>query len=686
MHHGSFIHDLAVVMIVAGLVTILFHRFKQPVVLGYLLAGLIIGPHTPPYALVDDKHTIETLAELGVIFLMFSLGLHFRLKKLREVGATAFIAATLEIVFMIGIGYALGRGFGWGTMDSLFLGAILSISSTTIIIKALEELGLTRAKFAELIFGILIVEDILAIAMLALLSGVATTGTLSVWSVLVTMGELTVFLVAVLVFGLLLVPRLLRYVAGFKSPEMLLVTALGLCFGVSLLAVKLEYSVALGAFIIGAVIAESRESARISQLVEPVRDMFSAIFFVAIGMLIQPSMLLEYAGPILAITAAVVVGKVVTCSFGTLVAGNDLRTSMRVGMGLAQIGEFSFIIASLGLTLGVTSTFLYPIAVTVSAITTLLTPYLIKGSDPLIEGFTRLAPQSLLNYLEVYQQSLQGVSRDARHELGRKLLRRAVLQMALNVALITGAFIVANWYAKHPLVMAVELPTWVGELDTLVWLGAVLLVLPLVVATFNKLQGVGVLLAELATLDAPATRRVDTVRVVLANTILLAGMAALMAWMLVISSALLPPWPVLLALLGVVGVIIRVLKRPFTQLYSTAQVSLQETLSQNHEGHEGGHGGHLAEAERPVLPPMLADARLETIEIPTGVEAVGRLIRELALRSRTGASVVGIERQGTAIVNPSPDEELLEGDRVLLIGGQGQIQAATQLLTGARVG
>lgn len=686
MHHGSFIHDLAVVMIVAGLVTILFHRFKQPVVLGYILAGLIIGPHTPPYALVEDKHTIETLAELGVILLMFSLGLHFRLRQLREVGATAFMAATLEIVFMMGIGYALGRGFGWGTMDSLFLGAILAISSTTIIIKALEELGLSRAKFAELIFGILIVEDILAIVILALLSGVATTGSLSLWDVGVTIGELSVFLVSVLVFGVLLVPRLLRYVAKFKSPEMLLVTALGLCFGVSLLAVKLEYSVALGAFIVGAVIAESRESARIAQLIEPVRDMFSAIFFVAIGMLIQPAMLWEYAGPILAITVAVVVGKVVTCSFGTLLAGNDLRTSMRVGMGLAQIGEFSFIIASLGLTLGVTSTFLYPIAVTVSALTTLLTPYLIKSSDPLIEGFTRIAPRSLLNYLEVYRQSLQGVSHDERHLLGRKLLRRAGMLLVLNVLLITGAFIVANWYAKHPLVMAVEFPGWAGGRDTLVWLAAVLLVLPLCVATFNKLYGVGVLLAELGTLDAPATRRVETVKVLIANTVLLAGMAALVVWMVVISSALLPPWPILVTLLVLVGVIVKVLKRPFTQLYSTVQVSLQETLSQTHEGHVEGHGQHGSEPAAPVLPPMLAEARLETIEIPAGVACAGKLIRELALRSRTGASIVGIERQGTALINPSPDEELLHGDRVLLIGGKEQIVSARQLLTSVATG
>ncbi|HEY0552538.1 MAG TPA: cation:proton antiporter, partial [Verrucomicrobiae bacterium] len=372
MHGVALLQDLAVVMIVAGLVTVLFHQFKQPVVLGYIIAGVIIGPHTPPFQLIEDKETIDTLAELGVVFLMFSLGLEFRLRKLKKVGVTALIAATLEILLMFWVGYEVGQLFGWSKMNSIFLGAMLSISSTTIIVKALGELGKSKEHFAQLIFGILIVEDILAIVMIALLSGIAMTGTFQAQAVLVTTTKLVIFLAVALVAGLLTVPRLLGYVGKFKSDEMLLVAVLGLCFGVSLLAVKLGYSVALGAFIIGAVIAESREIGRITHLMEPVRDMFSAVFFVAIGLLIQPALLGHYAVPILVISFAVVVGKVLTCSFGAFVAGNDRRTSLRVGMGLAQIGEFSFIIAALGLSLKVTSDFLYPVAVTVSAITTLL--------------------------------------------------------------------------------------------------------------------------------------------------------------------------------------------------------------------------------------------------------------------------------------------------------------------------
>ena len=383
MHAISFIQDLAVIMLIAGVVTVLFHRFKQPVVLGYIVAGFIIGPHTPPFGLIHDEETIKTLAELGVIFLMFCLGLEFSLRKLFKVGATAFIAAFLEIVLMIWIGYEIGRWFDWNTMDSLFLGAILAISSTTIIVKALNDLKMKNERFAQLIFGVLIVEDILGIGIIALLSSIAVSGTVSSGEVFSTVGKLSLFMIVALVIGILLVPRLLAYVAKFESNEMLLITVLGLCFGFCLLVVKLEYSMVLGAFLIGAIMAESRQLLKIERLIEPVRDLFSAIFFVAIGLMLDPMILLQYAWPIAVITVAVVLGKMLSCGLGAFIAGNDGRTSLRVGMGLSQIGEFSFIIASLGMTLQVTSNFLYPVAVAVSVITTLLTPYLIRAADPL---------------------------------------------------------------------------------------------------------------------------------------------------------------------------------------------------------------------------------------------------------------------------------------------------------------
>src|SRR6202012_3157463 len=312
MHHGiGFIQDLADVMALAGVVTVLFHRLKQPVVLGYIAAGVIIGPYTPPFQLIHDEQTIQTLGELGVVFLMFSLGLEFSLRKLFQVGATAIVAALSEIVLMLWLGFEIGRAFGWSSMDSLFLGAILAISSTTIIVKALSELGLKRERFAQLVFGILIVEDILAIAMLVLLSSIAQTGQLSAGIALITLGKLLLFMTVSLVVGILVVPRALNYVARSNSDEMLLVAVLGFCFGFCLLVVKLDYSIALGGFLVGSLMAEARQLHRIEHLIAPLRDAFSAIFFVTIGLMLNPAVMLDYAWPIAVITRAALVGKIV---------------------------------------------------------------------------------------------------------------------------------------------------------------------------------------------------------------------------------------------------------------------------------------------------------------------------------------------------------------------------------------
>ncbi|MGH7178235.1 MAG: cation:proton antiporter [Tepidisphaeraceae bacterium] len=672
MHSGVFLQDLAVVMIVAGLVTIVFHRLRQPVVLGYILAGLIIGPHTPPFPLIRDEHSIETLAELGVILLMFSLGLHFSLRKLFAVGATAIIGASLEIVLMILIGYGIGRAFGWGNMNSLFLGAILSISSTTIIAKALEELGLTKQKFASLVFGILIVEDILAIALLALLSSLAVSGSLELGGVVVTLAKLGIFLTVLLVLGLLLVPPLLRQVARFRSDEMLLITALALCFGVSLLATAFGYSVALGAFLIGAVIAEARESGKIGVLVEPVRDMFSAIFFVAVGMLIDPRLLASYALPIAIITIAVVVGKVLTCSAGAFLAGNDERTSLRVGMSLAQIGEFSFIIAQLGLTRQVTGEFLYPVAVMVSAITTLLTPYLIRGSDPMLAWFDRTAPRGLLEYLHNYNRWFTTqTERDSKGQV-RRLLRKWALQLGLNLVLITGLFIVSAWLGPKADEKLPDLPHWIGGGKGLVWLVGALLALPVIIATVRKLRAVAAFVAELRAPRGASDERTAAIRAVVANTIHITGTTLLVLWILLLSSATIPPWRAMIVLGLIIATVAIAMWRSFIRLYAKAQLALTDTLSDKPEPVE----------ERPALMPLiLKNAVLETVVIPDNSPAAGKLIRELQLRTATGASVVGIERAGEQLVNPGPDEELQRGDRVLLLGTGAEIDAARRVIT-----
>lgn len=585
MHAISFIQDLAVIMLVAGVVTILFHRFKQPVVLGYIVAGFIIGPHTPPFGLIHDEDTIKTLAELGVIFLMFCLGLEFSLRKLFKVGATAFIAAFLEIVLMIWIGYEIGRWFDWSTMDSLFLGAILAISSTTIIVKALNDLKMKDQRFAQLIFGVLIVEDILGIGIIALLSSIAVSGTVSSGEVFSTVGKLSLFMIVALVIGILLVPRLLAYVAKFESNEMLLITVLGLCFGFCLLVVKLEYSMVLGAFLIGAIMAESRQLIKIERLIEPVRDMFSAIFFVAIGLMIDPQILLQYAWPIAVITVAVVLGKMLSCGLGAFIAGNDGRTSLRVGMGLSQIGEFSFIIAALGMTLQVTSDFLYPVAVAVSAITTLLTPYLIRGADPLSLKIAALMPTRMSRVFGMYGEWLRSIQPQGEGAMLAAMIRKIILQVGVNLALVIAIFFAGSFFAGR---IGGYLEGWVSDQSwqkALIWGGALLVSLPFLIAAYRKLKALSMLLAEMSVKPEMAGRHTQRVRRVIAELIPLLSLLVIFLLLAALSASILPTNKLLVLIAVVTAAVAAVLWRWFIRVHTRMQVALLETLD-NHKDTE----------------------------------------------------------------------------------------------------
>ncbi|SAL54286.1 sodium/hydrogen exchanger [Caballeronia turbans] len=581
MHHAiGFIQDLAVIMAIAGVVTVLFHRLRQPVVLGYIAAGVIIGPYTPPFNLIHDEATIQTLGELGVVFLMFSLGLEFSLRKLFKVGATAFVAALSEIVLMIWVGYEIGRWFGWTAMDSLFLGAMLAISSTTIIVKALSELGMKGEHFAQIVFGILIVEDILAIAMLVLLSGIAQTGSVSAGVAVVTLGKLLLFMTVSLVVGILTVPRALNYVARAKSDEMLLVTVLGFCFGFCLLVVKLDYSIALGAFLIGAIMAESKHLARIEHLIAPVRDMFSAIFFVTIGLLLNPSVLVDYAWPIAVITFAVVLGKIVSCGLGTFLAGKDGRTSMRVGMSVSQIGEFSFIIASLGLSLKVTSSFLYPIAVAVSALTTLFTPYLIRAADPLTMRLARAMPAPLAHTFGLYSQWLASLTPVSGGPTLFSMTRRIVLQIAVNLALVAAIFLGASYSAPFA---SGYLARW---LDTdnarrvVLWSAALVIALPFLVAVYRKLESLALLLAEVSVQPAKAGRFTRAIRSAISGLIPIVAMFGVFLLVAALSGGILPPFGLMVGVLLCAALLLTVLWRWCVKIHATMQIALRETFEE----------------------------------------------------------------------------------------------------------
>jgi CPA2 family monovalent cation:H+ antiporter-2 len=582
MHHESFISDLAIIMLIAGIVTILFRRFNQPVVLGYIIAGVILGPHTPPFNFIQDEKIINTLAELGVIFLMFSLGLEFNLKKFKRVGPTAIVAALTEIIVMIFIGYEIGSFFKWQTMDSLFLGGMLAISSTTIIVKTINELKLQKEHFVQLVYGILIIEDILAVGLLVLLSSIAISGTINLVEVSTTIGKLSLFLVMSLLLGILIVPKLLAFVAKFKSQEMLLITVLALCFGSCLLVIKFNYSIVLGAFIIGTIIAESRQLKIIEKIIKPLRNMFSAIFFVSVGLLLDPNVLVTYAMPIMIITLGVILGKVVTCSIGTFITGNDGPTSLRVGMGLAQIGEFSFIIAALGTNLKVTSGFLYSIAVAVSAVTTLLTPYLIKCSNPVSASITSIMPQKLIDIANLYTDWLKNIVNKDQIAL-KRAIKQGLIRVVINLMIVTAIFLGGAYVATHETVNFINKIANEDIKKMLIWGASLILSLPFLIAVYQKLNGLSMVLAELKVKDQAVGRYTIAVRKVISEVIPIISIIAILLLTSLLSASILPRIELILLMLFIALVLVIFLWRWLVRLHIKLQSSLIETLKMNND-------------------------------------------------------------------------------------------------------
>lgn len=655
------LQDLAVIMAAGAGATLLCHRLKQPVVLGYLLAGLLVGPHTPPFALVKDIHSIHTLAELGLVFLMFSLGLEFNLPKLRRVGLSAALAAGLEVAGMLWIGYRLGQWFGWTATDNLFLGAILSISSTTIIVKVFMDLKLMKEDFAQAVFGILILEDIVAILILSVLSGLGAGGA----KASIVMGsalQIGFFVVLFLLSGLSLVPRLIHWVSRFESKEVLGIVVLGLCLMGSLLAALFGFSVALGAFLTGAVIAASREMPQIEEWIHPVRDMFSAIFFVSAGMLIQPQLLVEYKWAILAVTLVTLAGKIGTCTLGSFLAGYRLKTSFKIGASLAQIGEFSFVIASLGASTKLTSAFLYPLAVTVSSLTTLTTPYLIRYSDPMVEGLLRVMPARLRDRLD--QMQLWKTGREKKSSatpVFSKYLIRLVIYGVIFVALLSVARALSQPLSWLPRNARIPL--------LILWSFSGLLSLPLFAAISKYANH---LLLLLATRNAFLLRHMNIhlfYRVMLSIQICALGLAFLAS-----ARPVIPSPPALAGLALIMGLTAGLGRRPLAVATERMEGLLDEVLG-------------LATSEptrQAVLDLGGRDAIFHDItdQVALGEDspAVRRTIRDLRIRELTGASIVAIYRQGQHIANPAPDTQLLPDDVLVVLGEAEECRKARESL------
>ncbi len=655
-HLPPLIHDLAVLLAAAAISTLLFSKLKQPLVLGYLIAGFLVGPHFPLLPTVVDTEGVKLWAEIGVVFLLFGLGLEFSFKKLAKVGKSAFIAALFEIVVMIALGYLVGRAFGWSTMDSIFLGAILSMSSTTIIIRAFDEAGLKGKAFVSLVFGILIVEDLMAILIMVVLASISVAGAFSAGNVAFLSGRLVFFLLLWFLVGIYVLPSFLRRVRQHLSDEIMLVVSIGLCFLMVVLATNTGFSAALGAFVMGSILAETHEGERIEHLLVPVKNLFAAVFFVSVGMMIDPTVLREHFWVVVLITLLTAVGKLFGSGFGAVLSGRSLKQSVQAGMSLAQIGEFSFIIATLGMTLGVTSDFLYPVVVAVSAVTTFTTPYMIRHSGTIYGWVEARLPRRFLDVMGRYERAMSANGEESALSLlgriyGLSLLLNAVVVVAIGLAA-----------GRFGLPLLIEL---FGDHDALRLLAAVATLgacSPFLLAIVFKAP------KKISDEEAATLARLRSLQVGLALLRSVIGLALIATVVDQFSRSVLVP----LVMLVAAPILMFALKGLINPFYA----SVERRFLQNLNAKE------LAEVESIAQVPQLApwDATLTRVVLGADSKLAGHTLEEARFRSTTGATVAMVDRGRRRIFSPNRAERLLPGDQLYLIGTDEQLAAAQALM------
>jgi CPA2 family monovalent cation:H+ antiporter-2 len=651
IHLPDLIADLGLILAAAGFTTLVFKKIKQPLVLGYILAGVLVGPYLDFLPTVSDSKSIEIWGEIGVIFLLFSLGLEFSFKKLVKVGGSASITAIVKVGFLILAGYGIGRLMGWSDMDSLFLGGILSISSTMITLKAFEELGIKHKKFAGLVFGVLIVEDLVAILLLVLFSTLAVSQQSAANEMLFSILKLGFFLVLWFLGGIFLIPTFLKATKKLMNDETMLVVSLALCLVMVMVAVKVGFSPALGAFIMGSILAETTQAERIEHLTKSVKDLFSAVFFVSVGMLIDPQMLIKYATPIILVTLVIILGKIIFTVLGALLAGQPLKTSVQAGMSLAQIGEFSFIIATLGTTLKVTSDFLYPIAVVAAAITTFTTPYLIKLSEPFYNLLIKVLPEKWLDAIDRYSSGTQGITTLSDWKV---LLRAYIFNTIIHSVIIVAVIFLALRYV-HPFITQNIAEGANGTILSIVV--SLILMSPFLWAlSIRRIQKVAY---SHLWLNKKYTRgpliSIEFFRIALG--VLFVGFLIYEFFDTLIAAGI-------AFSLIIVGMFIfsRRLQSFYDKLEKRFLLNLNARESKNRQ---------------PDILPW--DTHLADLIVAPESRLAGKTLVELAVREKYGVNIALIERGKIMIPTPGRDEQLFPNDKVMVIGTDDQLAAVKEL-------
>jgi len=579
----EFIRDLACVMLAAGVVVVVFPRLRLPVLLGYIVAGVVIGPHVP-WKLLSDQRTMQSIADLGVVLLMFTIGLDFNLRKLRALGAGVMLAALAEVGLMLWIGIEIGRLAGWKPIDTLFLGGVICFSSTMIALRTVADRGWKGEGFVPVMTGMLVSEEVLTVVLITVLSAIAAGSASSTGIAFEVLWRMLLFVAVALVLGLLLLPRLLDLVARRGRDEFLLVASLGICFGACLLAAWEGFSVALGAFLAGVVTTEARCSPRIVRLVQPVRDMFAAVFFVAIGLLLDPSQLLPWLWPALGLALAVIAGKTLACSLGMfLFTGRGAHDALRTGLTMAQIGEFSFVIATLGIASGAVGTFLYPLTVTAAVVCMIVSPLLLRGEAPIRAGLRHVTPGPLRALAAGYGDWIGHLVPAGDNLVLARMLRRLLWHIAVNVLLVCAVFAIGAF-------VSAMLPRWWPELPvgnaarrSLIWAIALFVSLPMLIAVYRKADALGMLLAELGIREHVYGARTAGLRRVLAKLVPLAALAGLALLVSMLGTSILPPRGVLIALLAIGAVTAWFLWGALVRVHARMQATLRDLVQRDHE-------------------------------------------------------------------------------------------------------
>ena len=648
------VKDLTLILIMAGIVTLVFKKLKQPLVLGYIMAGFLVSPHMPYTMSVIDQQDIHIWADIGVMFTLFSLGLDFSFKKILKMGAAPVIA-TMTIVFcMMTLGILVGHSFGWSKMNSIFLGGMLAMSSTTIIYKAFDDMGLRQQQFAGLVMSVLILEDILAIVMMVMLAAIAGGGGTGSGEMLKSVLRIGFFLILWFVVGIFLIPYFLRSVRKLVNNETLLIVALGLCCLMAVISTAVGFSSAFGAFVMGSILAETIEAEKIIRLVEPVKNLFGAIFFVSVGMLVDPQIIVEYAAPIVILVLTIVVGQALFGSLGFLISGQSLKSAMRCGFSMAQIGEFSFIIASMGLAMGVVSDFVYPVVVAVSVITTFLTPYMIRAAVPAYDALERHLPKTWvrrLNHLTMTHMANKGE---------KSLWKRLLTQMTINTviySILSAAATAMMLTFFLPFIRRMLPSPWA---DILCGLITVLLISPFLRAIIMKKN-------HSEEFKALWTQQ-RFYRLPLVFTILVRIVIAV-AFVFYIFNRLTQFSSAFLISLGVVMVILMILSRSLKhRSIRLERMFILNLRSRDIEAQVHGK-------RKPLYEGRLLDRNIHIadFEVPYDSLWSGQTLRQLALRSRFGVHVSSILRANRRLNIPEGDNVLFPGDRLQMIGSDDQL-------------